>query len=343
VNKKIRSAGIAMVILVMFLIAACGESQTSSSNNGPGTSTKVAAVIKGLDNPYFQAMQQGIEAQAKTQGVALTLQAAQSTSDTTGQADKLQALAQQNYNCYIVNPISQTNLIQPLLPISQAKKTIINIDSPIDPSAAQTANVQISSYIGTDNISAGKTGAQEMTTLLPNGGTVALVGGIAGDTTSQQRLNGFQQGLPTNIHVVQTVAANWDRPTALTDATNILRAHPDLSAFFVANDDMALGVSRAISDASKQGQIKVVSVDGIQDALKAIQAGQLSATVSQYPYTVGAMGIEACKAAAAGKKLPSNVPAPIQVITSSNASQALSSFPRPFASFTDPLASLLGK
>jgi ribose transport system substrate-binding protein len=116
-----------------------------------------------------------------------------------------------------------------------------------------------------------------------------------------------------------------------------------LSGFFVANDDMALGVSRAIADAGKQGQVQVVSVDGIQDALKAVQAGTLSATVSQYPYTIGAMGIEACKAAMAGKTLPANVTAPVLVVTKDNAAQALASFPKPFASYNDPFSSLIGK
>jgi ABC-type sugar transport system substrate-binding protein len=301
----------------------------------------VAAVIKGLDNPFFQAMQQGIQNQAKAEGINVTVQAATSITDTTGQADKIQALAGQNYGCYIVNPISGTNLIQSLVQISNASKPIINIDNPISPDAAKSAGVKISTYIGTDNINAGKLAAAEMVKLLPNGGNVALIGGLAGDTTSQARLTGFQQGVSSSIHIIQTVAADWDRQKALTAAGDILRAQPTLKGFFVANDDMALGVSRAIADAGKQGQVQVVSIDGIQDALKAIQAGTLSATVSQYPYTIGAMGMEACKAVMAGKTLPTNVTAPVLVVTRANASQALASFPKPFSSYPDPFAKLI--
>jgi ABC-type sugar transport system substrate-binding protein len=341
-NQRFHGAGVALMILVVMVTAACGGgSQSSTGGSSTSSGNRVAAIIKGLDNPFFQAMQQGIQTQASTQGSSVTVQAAASITDTTGQADKLQAMAGQNYDCYLVNPISQTNLVQPLVQVAHSGKYIVNIDNPIDPNAAKTAGLKISTYIGTNNISARNMAAAEMAKLLPSGGDVALIGGIAGDVTSQARLNGFQQGLPGNIHVVQTIAANWDRPTALTDATNIMRARPDLKGFFVANDDMALGVTRAISDAGKQGQIKVVSVDGIQDALKAIQAGTLSATVSQYPYTIGAMGMEACKAAAAGKTLPANVPAPVLVVTQANASQALASFPKPFSSYTDPFTSLI--
>jgi ABC-type sugar transport system substrate-binding protein len=335
-SKKLRGNGIVLVILaVMMVVAACGGSQGSSGNS------QVAAVIKGLDNPFFQAMQQGIQHQAKAEGINVTVQAATSITDTTGQADKIQALAGQNYGCYIVNPISGTNLIQSLVQISNASKPIINIDNPISPVAAKSAGVKISTYIGTNNINAGKLAAAEMVTLLPNGGNVALIGGLAGDTTSQARLTGFQQGVSSSIHIIQTVAADWDRQKALTTAGDILRAQPTLKGFFVANDDMALGVSRAIADAGKQGQVQVVSIDGIQDALKAIQAGTLSATVSQYPYTIGAMGMEACKAVMAGKTLPTNVTAPVLVVTRANATQALASFPRPFSSYPDPFAKLI--
>jgi ABC-type sugar transport system substrate-binding protein len=339
-NKRLREAGIALMVLIAMVTAACGA-QSSSSSSASSGGGRVAAIIKGLDNPFFQAMQQGIQNQASAQGTSVTVQAATSITDTTGQADKLQAMAGQNYSCYLVNPISQTNLVQPLVQVAHAGKYIVNIDNPIDPNAAKAAGLKIATYIGTNNIHAGNMAAAEMAKLLPNGGDIALIGGIAGDVTSQARLNGFQQALPSNIHVVQTVAANWDRPTALTDATNIMRAHPGLKGFFVANDDMALGVARAISDAGKQGQLKVVSVDGIQDALKAIQAGTLSATVSQYPYTIGVMGMEACKAAMAGKTLPADVAAPVLVVTQSNASQALASFPKPFSSYSDPFASLI--
>lgn len=343
-SKTLRETGIALTLLaVMMLAAACGSQSSSSNGNGSGQVAPVAAVIKGLDNPFFQAMQQGIQDQGKTRGINVTVQAAASITDTTGQADKLQAISGQNYGCYIVNPITSTNLVQSLVQISQSGKPIINIDNPISSTAASSANLKISTYIGTNNVNAGKMAATEMATLLPNGGDIALVGGIAGDVTSQARLNGFQQGAPSNMHIVQTVAADWDRGKALTAASDILRARPNLKAFFVANDDMGLGVSRAIADAGKQGQVKVVSVDGIQDALKAVQAGTLSATVSQYPYTIGAMGIEACKAAMAGKTLPTNVTAPVLVVTKDNATQALASFPKPFSSYADPFASLIGK
>lgn len=340
-----RAAG-AAALSVLVLTAACGGGSSTASDAGStassGGKVKVAAVIKGLDNPFFQTMEKGIQDQSATAGVSTTVQAANAITDTTGQADKLTGLTGQDFSCFVINPISGTNLVQGIAQLAAKKKTIVNIDSPIDAAAAKAAGAKVATYIGTDNVQAGELAGKQMATLLPEGGDVAVIGGIAGDVTSGARVTGFGQGIGSGLKVVQTVAANWDRQEALTQAANILQARPSIKGFFAANDDMGLGIVRAIANAGKTGQVKVISVDGNVDAFDAIKAGGLDASVAQYPYAIGAMGVEACQAAAAGKTLPENVKAPVQLITKSNVDQALSAAPKPAEAYDDPFKALVG-
>jgi ABC-type sugar transport system substrate-binding protein len=337
-----RVTGMAALMTSAFLaLSACGSGDGGSGTGTAGGEAKVAAVIKGLDNPFFQTMQQGIDDAAKAGSVSTTVQAANSITDTTGQADKLTGLAGQDYSCFIVNPISGTNLVQGLAQIAARDKTIVNIDSPVDAKAAEAAGAKLATYIGTDNVEAGGLAGKHLTELLPQGGKVAVVGGIAGDVTSGARVEGFQKSLGSNLQVVQTVAANWDRQEALTQATNILRAHPDLKGFFAANDDMGLGIARAIANANKTGKVQVISVDGNKNAVEAVQSGELAATVAQFPYAIGLMGMEACQAAASGATLPGNVKSPVQLVTKENAAKALEAAPKPFADYDDPFKSLI--
>ena len=193
--RRTCTAGVVMAGAVAMTLTACGGSSTESASGGGG----VAAVVKGLDNPFFQSMESGIKDQATTDGVQVTVQAANSITDTTGQADKLNGLATQNFSCFVVNPITGTNLIQGVAQLSAKNIPIVNIDSPIDPEAAKAANAKIATYIGTDNKDAGAQAAAEMARLLPQGGTVALVGGTAGDVTSAARLDGFTAAAPANL------------------------------------------------------------------------------------------------------------------------------------------------
>ena len=324
----------------LLLLSACSSGDSAGGDSG-GTA-KVAAVIKGLDNPFFQTMEAGINDQAKTSGTAVTVQAANAITDTTGQADKLTGLAGQDYSCYVVNPISGTNLIQGIAQLAAKKKTIVNIDSPVDAAAAKAANAAPATYIGTNNVAAGEKAGQQMLTFLSGGGKVAAIGGTAGDVTSGARIEGFTKATTGKLDLVQTVAANWDRQEALTQATNLLRAQPQLAGFFVANDDMGLGVARAVATAGKTGKVRIISVDGIKDALEAVKAGQVDAVVAQYPYAIGQMGMEACQAAAKGAVLPANVEAPVEVVTKENAEKALAVTPKPFGTYADPFKSLIG-
>ena len=336
------TVGAALTAGAALLLAACSSSGGGATSTGTGGgAVKIAAVIKGLDNPFFQSMEQGVNDAAKAAGVSTTVQAANSITDTTGQADKLNGLAGQDYSCFVVNPISGTNLIQGVAQLAARSKTIVNIDSPIDAKAAKAANATPATYIGTDNVQAGELAGKRMTEILPSGGQVAAIGGIAGDVTSGARIQGFTQGLGSNVKVVQTVAANWDRQEALTQATNVLRAHPDLAGFFVANDDMGLGVARAVANAGRTGKVRIISVDGIKDALEAVKAGQLDAVVAQYPYAIGSMGVEACRAAGKGKTLPPNVKAPVALVVKDNADKAIAVTPKPFEAYADPFADLL--
>ncbi len=331
-----RTATIAVVGGLTMALAACGGS-TSGGGSGSGG---VAAVVKGLDNPFFQTMESGINDQAKTAGVPVTVQAANSITDTTGQGDKLNGLAGQEFKCFVVNPITGTNLIQGIAQLSAKNMPIVNIDSPIDDEAAKSANAKIATYIGTDNADAGARPPLQMGVLLPQGGKVALIGGTAGDVTSAARLDGFTTGKPANVTIVSTVAADWERQQALTKATDIMTATPDLAAFFVANDDMGLGVAQAIANKGRTGQIKVISVDGNKDAFDAVKAGGIDAVVAQFPYVIGAMGVEACQAAIAGKTLPASVKAPVQVVTKANVDAALAAAPKPAAAYDDPFTEL---
>lgn len=323
--------------LVVTSLAACGDS--GDGGGGSAEQTKIGAVIKGLDNPFFQAMRDGIEAQAKADGVEVTVQAAADITDTTGQADKLNAMASQDFGCFVVNPISGSNLVQSLAQIAAKDVPVVNIDSPVDPDAAKTAGLDLATYIGTDNSSAGKLAGEEMVKVVGSG-KVAVIGGIAGDVTSGARVDGFSGAVEGTLDVVQTVAADWERQKALTAATDIMQANPDLKGFFAANDDMGLGISRAVANAGKTGQIAVISVDGNKDALEAVKTGDLTATVAQYPYAIGQMGVQACEAAIAGETLPDNIEAPVALVTKDVADQAIAKFPAPFAEFENPLDEL---
>jgi len=283
---------------------------------------KIAAVVKGLDNPFFISIKEGIEETALKYGIRANVQAAPGLNDDVGQANKLDSLAGQNYDCYIVIPISSNNLSQAVGKITKKKKTVINIDSPIDATSLAAAGGKVSSFAGTDNFAAGKAGGKDMVAKIGTGKTIGLIAGLAGNVTSAARIDGFKAGAleadPT-VKFVGPENADWDTTKALDKANAMLLANPKIDAFFAANDQMAQGISKATNIGTK----KVYGVDGIADALSLVKSGKISATISQYPYVMGQMGVQACIIAAQGGKLPEKTITPYYIIDSSNIDKAL--------------------
>ena len=337
-NNRFLTIGISVVAAAALVLAGTTPSNAAGKKL---SSIRIAVVIKGLDNPYFVSVKQGIIDTAKKLGVVANVQAAPGLNDDIGQANKLDALAGQNYDCYIVIPITSNNLSQGLGKVTKAGKPIINIDSPVDPASLKAAGGKITSFAGTDNTAAGKAGGVSMLKLSGSGKTIGLIAGLAGNVTSNARIAGFEAGAAGSTFV-GPVNADWDTTKALDAANAMLVANPDIAAFFAANDQMAQGVAKAVAAAGKK--IPVYGVDGLMDNLNLIKAGSVTASISQYPYVMGKMGVEACVVLAQGGKVPAWTITPYGVIDSSNVDVALKSGNQtPPGGYKDPYAPLIKK
>jgi ABC-type sugar transport system substrate-binding protein len=225
----------------------------------------IGVVLKGLDNPFFVAMYEGVRGEAGRRGAHVSFRAATSNADLAGQAALVRALVAGGKDCYVVNPITATNLVAAL---RGANRPIVNVDSPIDPAAAKRAGVRIRTFIGTNDFAAGRMAAAKMISFLRSGGTVALIGGLANSVNSRLRLSGFERGIRgTRVRVVARVDADYVRSTAEVAAGRILHTHPLLSGFFAVNDEMALGVADAVRSAGKTGDVTIIGLDGIPEAV----------------------------------------------------------------------------
>jgi ribose transport system substrate-binding protein len=320
--------GAALSALLAAFAIGCGHEDTTRDAG-------VAAVIKGVENPFFAAMRDGLVQTSRRRDAQLRLAAALDLEDTAGQAARLDSLVAARAGCYVVNPINRTNLIQALGHIP-AGTPIVNIDSPVGNQPAEAVGVKITTYIGTDNVAAGRLAADAMATFVDRGARVAVIAGIPGDASSSARIEGFTQGARGRFDVLEIIAADFDGEKAQLAADDLLHADSKLDGIFAVNDQMALGVARAVRAAGRKDDVTVIGVDGIRQALAAVERGALSATVAQYPFTMGQLGVEACLAAIQGASLPAKLDAPIEIVTKENVGRAKASFPEPAEPFRSP-------
>lgn len=100
-----------------------------------------------------------------------------------------------------------------------------------------------------------------------------------------RRDTGFRNELQRwpGLHVVESVRGNFDRVSAENAITDLISRMPagSFQAVFACSDEDGLGARSALKLAGYQPgkEISIVSINGIQDAIKALIAGEYTATI----------------------------------------------------------------
>ena len=88
---------------------------------------------------------------------------------------------------------------------------------------------------------------------------------------------------------------------------------------------MALGVFEAVKNGNVAGKTLVVGTDGIREAKKSVQAGEMSATVAEFPFQESQLGVEGALRLLGCQPVPPWVVSPNAVLTKENVTK----FPSP--------------
>jgi ribose transport system substrate-binding protein len=96
---------------------------------------------------------------------------------------------------------------------------------------------------------------------------------------------------------------------------NILQAQKTIDAVFAQNDEMALGAVQAIEAAKRQKQTFVVGFDATNDAVAAVKAGRLAATIAQKPKLMGQLAVETAVNILNKKPVPKFTGVPLKLVT----------------------------
>ncbi len=125
--------------------------------------------------------------------------------------------------------------------------------------------------------------------------------------------------------LIDEQTANWSRDEAQSLMTNWLSAAEDFDFVIANNDEMAIGAIQAMKAAGiDMAAVEVGGVDATQDALVAMQAGELDVTVFQDAFGQGSGSVDTAIALAKGDKVDQKVYIPFKLVTPDNISEFLS-------------------
>jgi inositol transport system substrate-binding protein len=138
-------------------------------------------------------------------------------------------------------------------------------------------------HVMSDESQAGRLQGEYMAKHLPPNAQIVYFMGESSQKSAVARWEGFKAACLDKRPDIQLLAkadANWSEAEGLKDMTLWLQIYPQIDAVVCGNDNMALGALHALKAAGKSG-VLISGVDAVDDALKAVAAGDMSQTVKQ--------------------------------------------------------------
>lgn len=265
----------------------------------------IALAVSTLDNPFFVTLKEGAEKKAKELGYNLVV--LDSQNDPAKELSNVEDVTVRGAKVLLINPTDSEAVGTAVAVANKKNIPVITLDR-----GANKGNVV--SHIASDNVAGGKMAGDFIAEKVGKNAKVIQLEGIAGTSAARERGEGFKQAVEANqFELLASQPADFDRTKGLNVMENLLASHGSAKAVFAQNDEMALGALRAIKASGKN--ILVVGFDGTDDAVKAVNGGQLAATIAQQPEKIGELGVEAADKVLKGEKVDAQIPVPLKVVT----------------------------
>ena len=272
-----------MSLVMLFSILSACSADTSTDPGGSDSANdgalKVAVLTGSLTNtPFCVAMADAINSQMSAQGWDYNVFDAD--MDATKQSTQFETALMMDPDVIVYWPRDSVAAVEDVKKAADAGIPVISLNNDIDQSGWEF----VECFVGPDQYQIGYDLAKYMMEQYDSA-NIAIVDGLANNTTYIQRYNGFMDAIEGNdaYQVLVHDYCNADRTTAQTMTENYITGFDELDTVVCFSDNFALGSINAIEAAGKQDQIRVLSVDGMQIGFDAIKDGSLQVTVLQTP------------------------------------------------------------
>lgn len=267
---------------------------------------QLVIVVKGLDNPFFEAINQGCQkwnSENANSEYECFYTGPASTSDEAGEAQIVQDMLGKADTAAIAISPSNAKLIAQTIKTANPSVPVMTLDADL---AAEDSALRMT-YLGTDNYLMGVRIGDYIKKAKPDGGTVCTIQGNPGADNILRRAQGTrdalsgQEGLPalkgeggwTEVAGCP-VFTNDDGAKGVQAMTDILAANPDLDAFAIEGGWPLFGAPqpyrdlfRPYADRIASGDFVISAADTIGDEVAIAGEGLVTALVGQRPFEMG--------------------------------------------------------
>lgn len=293
------------VILVAFVIG-CGPSAEPKANNTGGGAAKteslrIAVIPKGTSHEFWKSVHFGAQKAADELGnIEIIWRGPVVESDTGSQIEVVKNMITMQVDGIVLAPNQKGGLVDAVEESIGEGIPVVIFDSGLD------EGPEIVSYVATDNYKGGQMAAKQMATAIGEKGNVILLRYIAGSESTEQREQGFLDGLKDypNIKVVSSDQRGGDNTTSSKEKVDqLLQTYgDDLSGIFAVCEPNANGTLEALRNAGLNKKVKLIAFDPSDALTEALTDGSCSGIIIQDPVQMGYQAVKTMVGSINGEK-----------------------------------------
>lgn len=271
--------------MLVVSLAACGSSGSSASSSSAkdsGDGTYKMTYVVSVDDEYLNLLYHATAEAASDMGINLDLRYA--GQDSNKVIDCIEQAKAEGKDAVIVNLVSSADAEACIEAAGDMKIVFIN-RIPYDLTLLGDNAAGVASD---ENFSGGfqgdflvdyyaKKGQKDVKYVLLQG-TPDLVHTVLRSEVPVKKM----QDAGINLTEVATIMADYNRSNAAAAMEELLKKNKDFDLVLSNNDAMAMGAIQAMKELGiKPSDYTIVGIDGLSDALSAVEKGEMTMTVHQ--------------------------------------------------------------
>ena len=243
----------------------------------------IGVIPKGTNHTFWQAAHAGAIKAGREFGLDIEWNAPQLEIDAARQIAIVESFITRRADGIVLAPVDSEALVAVI-----ERAAGLGIPVAVFDSAVNTD--QIITFVVTDNYLGGRMAADRMAQILNGRGKVAVIGMMPGSASTMKREAGFVETVAEQYPGIEIVGVRFnmaDRAKALSEAENLMTAHPDLAGFFADNESSVDGTVQAVKQRGLAGKVRIIGFDASEPLIADMRAGVIDSIVVQDPFKMG--------------------------------------------------------
>ena len=259
---------------------------TADAEALPGGGSNIIYVITpSHSNPFFKT--EADTASAKEEELGYEVKAVSHDDDATKQSELFDNAIADKAAAIVCDNAGADATVEAVQKARDAGIPTFLIDREINMDGVAISQIVANNYQGAKAI------AEEWVEAMGEEGKYAELLGKESDTNAGVRSSAFHEVIDQydTFEMVAQQTANWEQTEGYEKTETILQSNPEITGIICGNDTMAVGAAEACKAAGRT-DIKIIGVDGSDEAAALIKAGEMTGTALQQCALIAEMAVE---------------------------------------------------